>query len=348
MSSVDKRRRERIRTKKVQQRAENAALQSIPKSIGGHVTVTPGRTARRLRKSQKITKASFVEAVKADTQPFFEPETHEGSLRKRRSTRRLERLRREGIDPRRPEARVRQRGVVIPFSWRWLSGTLSIALLLTMYGMVASNVFIVNSIGVGPLRYLAPEEVYEIADVSNTHLFWIDAQDIEARLEANPSIADAQVFIGWPPNMVSIQIIERDPVLVWVQSNFPVWVDINGTVMFQRQDRPELVRVVYPEGQGILGVGDQVDRDIIAGALQLKAKFPTIEVLLYDDIKGLGYRDTRQGNSWVVWFGTGTQMEMKVLVYNEIVRANYPRIIFKEVDVSDHDHPTFTKLYPDQ
>jgi cell division septal protein FtsQ len=347
MSSVGKKRRERIRNKKQNQPAggEVALRPTKRAQPEGHVKAAPGKAARRLRRQQKISKDSFVETVVTDTQPERPPRL---TLRRRRSERHLEKLRREGIDPRRPEERVRAQGMVIPFSWRWLSGTLSILLVLILYGMVASDVFIVRSVSVGGERYMSREEVFELAGIANTHLFWINPREVEARIEENPSIADAQVFIGWPPNMVAIYIVERDPAIIWEQANFRVWVDVNGTVMFARRDRPDLVRIVYPDGEGVLGAGATIDREIVAAALQLKTKFPTIDVLLYDDIKGLGYRDTRQGNSWIVWFGKGTNIDMKVRVYNEIVRANYPTIIFREVNVSNADYPTFTKLYPDQ
>jgi hypothetical protein len=131
--------------------------------------------------------------------------------------------------------------------------------------------------------------------------------------------------------------------MVWEQGDFRVWVDVNGIVMFQREERTDLLRIVYPGDNEPLGVGATIDRNIVAGALQLKAKFPTIEVLIYDPIKGLGYRD---GRNWTVWFGVGANMDMKILVYDALVRAYYPAVQFLEVDVSDPDHPTFTDRFP--
>src|SRR5690606_6913527 len=182
-------------------------------------------------------------------------------------------------------------------------------------------------------RYLSPEQVFEAANIANKNLFWMDVEDIERRLEDNSSIADAQVFIGWPPNSVSIFITERDPALVWEQGNLRVWVDVNGIIMFQREERDDLLRIVY-QGDTIpdLDVNSTIDREVIAGALQLKAKLPSIKVILYDPIKGLGIRE--EGN-WKAWFGIGTDMERRLLVYQQIVRSYYPTIQFVEVDVSD-------------
>lgn len=349
MGTVDKRRRERIRAKQARLHSfSDEVLEPSsyglprPKNVGeGHVSMAPGKQARQRRRRHRLDKSSadelLAKSVLGANPAAAQPASAQVSLSKKRELRRRDRLRRSDSDPNRPETRVWVRGAVW-LSWRWLSGSLSIMMVVILYAMLASDVFIVDAIGVGGERYLSPAEVFEAANIANTHLFWIDPLEIEARLESNPSIADAQVFIGWPPNMVSIFITERDPALIWEQENFRVWVDVNGTVMFQRQERPDLLRIVYPEGEGIPGVGTRIDREVITGALQLKTKFPTIDVLLYDDVKGLGYRD---GRNWIVWFGTGANMEMKVLVYEAIVRANFPAIQLREVDVSDPDHPTF-------
>jgi hypothetical protein len=154
--------------------------------------------------------------------------------------------------------------------------------------------------------------------------------------------------------MVSIFVTEREPAAIWEVRGperealglepFRVWVDVNGTVIMNvREDRDDLVRIVDSSSEDPLGVGSKVDRTVIAGALQLKALFPDIDHLEYDPVKGLGYED---GRNWIVWFGTGTNMEMKSKVYDTIVRVNYPNIQFLEVDVSDPDHPYFVDRFP--
>jgi hypothetical protein len=376
VTSVDKRRRERIRAKRALREGEErseldesggpgnlSGARSKPLlQVDGHVQAAPGRQARRRRLSirreardkarQARTAAKQADESGADQPSFMllggsaaqAVSPKRPSLGQRRAGRRRERLRREGQAPHRPEERVRPLGVVW-ISWRWLSGGLTIALLVVLYAMLGTDVFIVDSVAVGGERYLTAEQVFEAADVANRHLFWIDPAAVEARLESSPGIADAQVYVGWPPNMVSILISERDPALIWEQGDFRVWVDVNGIVMYQREERRDLLRIVYPDQIEPLGVGSTIDREIVAGALQLKAKFPTIDVLLYDPIKGLGYRD---GRNWMVWFGVGTNMEMKLLVYDALVRSYYPAVQFREVDVSDPDHPVFVDRFANE
>jgi cell division septal protein FtsQ len=366
VTSVDKRRRERIRNKQAARHIasahsplddmieveEEGVARSLRVSTDGHVLKAPGRNARRRRLESRREARSSVRAANESgptlpSRMFFsvgaKAAAKPSSLSKRRSARQRLNMRRQGVDPARPEARVRPQGVVW-VSWRWFSGALSLSLIFVLYAMLGTNVFIVDSVAVGGEKYLTAEQIFEAAGVANKHLFWVDPLDVEERLESNPSIADAQVYVGWPPNMVSIVINEREPALIWEQGNFRVWTDINGIVMFQREERTDLLRIVSrQENIEPLGVGSTIDREVIAGALQLKAKFPSIEVLLYDPIKGLGYED---GRNWIVWFGVGTNMEMKVLVYDAIVRSYYPAIQFLEIDVSDPDHPSFTDRFP--
>lgn len=356
MFNTDRKRRERIRLKR-QQAAEQATddqnnTSLLPASTAksatddSHVRAAPGRSARKRRRKLRKAARNAQPTLAVDaTEPSnwlrhalaerlnLKPKT----LRQKRNLRQQEARR----DEKRPEARVRPMGVVW-ISWRWLSGSLSLFLLVVLYAMLGSQAFTVNTIAVGGERYVSPEWVFESTDLAGKNLFMIDANDIESRLESNPSIADAQVYVSWPPNAVSVVVAERDPALIWEQGDFRVWVDVNGTVMFQREERPDLVRVVHVgEDEEPLGVGNSIEREIVAGALQLHAKLPSIRVFFYDPAKGLGYFDERSEGNWRAWFGIGTDMERRLNVYEQIVRENYPSVQFAEVDVSNADYPVY-------
>jgi len=77
--------------------------------------------------------------------------------------------------------------------------------------------------------------------------------------------------------------------------------------------------------------------------LQLRSLFPNIEVLRYHPHKGLGYQD---GRGWEVWFGIGTDMPEKILIYEAIVANLQARGIQPgEVDVSNPDAPYYSVLW---
>lgn len=202
------------------------------------------------------------------------------------------------------------------FSWRLVSGTITLSLLGLLFLFFSTDFFYVHSIAVGGLRYLTKEEVFALTDIANLHIFWVDPVQVRENVLRSPTIADVDVQVGWPPQIVTILVEEREPVLVWEQSGVATWVDIQGRVMRQRDDRPELLRIVSEVNDGPLSQNVQVDISIVSGALQLRTLYPNITVLRYDPGKGLGYQD---GRGWLAWFGSGSNMPEKLKVYNQLV-----------------------------
>ncbi len=138
-----------------------------------------------------------------------------------------------------------------------------------LYLFLTMDAFYVSSVAIGGEKYLSREEIFRYSDIARRHIFWIDPEDVEARLEAVPNIADASVLVGWPPDMVQILVTEREPALIWEQG-VRVWVDVNGIVMKQREDRPDLLRVVVPNATDPIGVGERIPQTMVEGALFLQ------------------------------------------------------------------------------
>ncbi len=202
------------------------------------------------------------------------------------------------------------------FSWRIVSGTIALSLMGLLFLFFSADFFYVHSIAVGGLQFMTKEEVFALADIANLHIFWVDPAQVRANILRSPTIADADVQVGWPPQMVTILVEEREPVLIWEQAGVATWLDIQGRVMRQREDQSELLRIVSEVNDGPLGQNVQVDISVVSGALQLRTFYPNITVLRYDPGKGLGYQD---GRGWLVWFGSGTNMLEKLKVYNQLV-----------------------------
>ncbi len=238
-------------------------------------------------------------------------------------------------------------------SMRWFSGMLIVALVAVLFVLFTQGAFFIHEISVGGTQYLTPPEIFERSGLANEHIFWVDPAQVAATLEQDPSIANAQVEVGWPPNMVQIIITEREPALIWEQSGVRVWVDVRGQVMALRSDLNNLVRVVVENPsktvhagpcplQGmddVLGPGSCIDPDIVAGAIQFKGLYPNVTEMVYDPAKGLGYHD---GRGWVLWFGNGVDIVTKMSVYNTIVQnALTAGKQLIEVDVSNPDAPYY-------
>lgn len=228
-------------------------------------------------------------------------------------------------------------------AWRFFSGMLIICLLAVLFVFFNADAFYVNTIAVSGLRYLTTEEVFTLTEIAGMHIFWVDPEAVRQALQRSPMVADADIQVGWPPNMVQIVLDERQPALAWEQAGVVVWTDLQGRVMQQREERPDLLRIISePMIEGPLAVNVRVDSEVVNGALQLRSLFPEITVLRYHPDKGLGYND---GRGWEVWFGSGTDMPEKILVYDAIVANLLSRNIQPgEVNISNLDAPYYSTV----
>ncbi|MBI1281809.1 MAG: FtsQ-type POTRA domain-containing protein [Anaerolineaceae bacterium] len=227
-------------------------------------------------------------------------------------------------------------------SWRMFSGFIVISLSILLFLFFTADFFYVHSIAVGGLKYMTKEEVFALTNIANMHIFWVDPAEVKRNILRSPTVADADVQVGWPPQMVQIVIQEREPAVVWVQSSVPTWVDIQGRIMNQREDRPDLLKVLSDVQDGPLGQNVQLSVDIISGALQLKALNPTMTTVRYNPSKGLGYQDSR---GWLAWFGVGTDMPEKISIYNAMVNNLISRgIQVSEINIVNPDAPFYSAL----
>lgn len=241
------------------------------------------------------------------------------------------------------EAQVAERGG--RFRWRLVSLMIVLCLSAVLALFFVTDVFYVRSVAVGGLRYMTKEEVFTYAEIANLHLFWVDPDEVRESIMRYPTVADAQVRLGWPPNMVNIIVEEREPALIWEQNGTAFWVDIQGNVMALREDRPDLVRVVVddPLVEGPVGSGETLDEDIIYGVLQLQELRPDITSWRFDPGKGLGFRNA---NGWDIWLGVGTNMQEKLRIYETIAADIIARGIQPgEVNVVNPDAPYYSVLW---
>ena len=229
--------------------------------------------------------------------------------------------------------------------WRAIS-----ALIVLLFGGVlvlifTTDLFYVRAVKVRGLEYLTTEEVFAFADVANFHLFWLDPEAVRDNILRSLSIADATVELGWPPDMVNIQIEERQPVLIWSESGVDTWVDLQGRMMTARADLLGLIQINANVGafDEPLTDGRQLDEDIVFGALQMQELMPEITSLDYNPIHGLGWTNTE---GWQIWMGSGTGMGEKIKIYQALAQNLISRGIQPgEVNISNPDAPIYSVLW---
>jgi len=215
----------------------------------------------------------------------------------------------------RPRRAVRLGLPRLGLGWRLLSLGMVVGLASVLFLFFDGDPFYVHYVEVGGLRHMPPEEIYGLSGVANLHIFWVDPWKVAQAVERDPAVAGAEVEVRWP-SRVLIRVVEREPALVWEQAGVRTWVDVQGYVMPMRSDVPGLLRVVVDGIDEVIAPRSRIDPDIVSGALQLRALRPNIEVMFYHPTEGLGLLD---GRGWRVYFGKGTDMPQKLLVYETLV-----------------------------
>ena len=160
--------------------------------------------------------------------------------------------------------------------WRAASGALLLLLggLLVMF--FVSDVFFVRSIVARGNDLMPREEIFAYADIANYHMFWLDPAQIRDNVLRSPSVADAIGRLGWPPDLITILVDERQPAIIWSDGGAETWIDLQGRAMPARAEMPHVPRVnlVKADYAGRLPQAEDFSADTVLGALTLMERLP--------------------------------------------------------------------------
>lgn len=301
---------------------------------------------RRLRKQPKMRRMDT-----AVTMPRLSVPKNARRRRRRNQTRVV----------RAPIASLRQ----ILLSARWLSlGVLALSIYaLTLIGMDEN--FYLTAIPVEGVISVPATEVVQASNLAGSHIFAADPGTAAQQIMDNvPGIISAEVTLNWP-NQVQINVTEDSPIAIWVEGSNQFWVTRTGRLVPARSASLGLL-MIQSEVEGVAvatavpatPTGDEaadaaetavaepvsanmrfLPHDVLAGALQLKQLRPNIDRLYYRPSSGLSYQD---GRGWRVFFGTGTDMSQKLVVYETIVEELLAQGLTPQyVSVSNQEKPYY-------
>jgi cell division septal protein FtsQ len=257
-------------------------------------------------------------ATRTRSFPFVSAQAPAMAGSRRRSARRMEMPRRRSRSHRYEREGVLSALPSLPavrVGWRMASGAIVLLFGALLFYVLSTPDYFVDSVNLGGATYVSAQEIYRASGLGREHIFWVKPDVVKANIEKVPGIISAQVEIAWP-NQVSITVNERQPKLEWRQGGETVWVDAGGTIFPARAQLPDLLPVTVDDAVGPMSKGQGVPLAAIEGALQLQALRPNIELLHFDRKNGLSYQD---GRGWRGYFGVGTNMEVKLAVYETLV-----------------------------
>lgn len=224
---------------------------------------------------------------------------------------------------------------------QWLKRNLliigAVALIgLAGYGLFRTDWFYIYDIEVTGTHFISKEEVYTRTNLEGLHLFWLNPQDITARLQEEPLIEGVQIA-AFPPNQVRITVQERQPVAVWQTQGQSYFVDAGGTLFALRGDASTML-VIRNLNDDPAAAGEMVDGSIVQAAIALNQLMP--ERTAFDWAPGLGIGFLNESEYWV-HFGDYTRLNAKVAAYRAFTDQIKPEQKVTLLDLSVPEHPYY-------
>jgi hypothetical protein len=152
---------------------------------------------------------------------------------------------------------------------------------------------------------------------------------IPALMETNlrtaySDLESVKVRVGFP-NRITVDVVERIPVLAWYQNGVVTWIDDKGVAFRPRGEFPGLVQVAaddapphVPLDPNLPGYEQKfITSELVQALTGLAQVVPAGMPMTFDPQFGMGWQDPR---GWTVYLGQNTNdISMKKMVYQAIV-----------------------------
>ena len=254
-------------------------------------------------------------------------------------------------------------------SWRWLSGLIVMGLVVLLAMMWNSPMFQVQTIEVQGLQRLDAREINLVLGVQNASIFSLDPGKLTFELgKAFPEFLAVDVQVALP-NIVSVAVEERVPVLAWVNAQGMVLVDAGGisfparglvngdaaeSISFPVVDAPNMVMKPPDPAEteealkadGFV-LNPYVKRRILSpvqvqAILTMSESAPANAKIVYDPKHGMGWKDPA---GWIVYFGLdGAEMQQKLLMYAAVVKDLQSRNVTPEFISVEFVHAPYYRM----
>ncbi|MFW5940799.1 MAG: cell division protein FtsQ/DivIB [Chloroflexota bacterium] len=241
---------------------------------------------------------------------------------------------------------------------RWISLFLLVVCVAALGLIGTDEDFYLTTIPVEGVSSIPAAEIVEASGLGGAHIFAVHPGDAAASIMSVPGVISATVRLEWP-NAAHVSIAEETPVAVWEQGDEQYWVNERGVLVPARVDVPALLHIQSDQPAPSVATTAKlspsdaeeeedateeaaelfVPPDILQGALQLRELRPNIDRLSYSPSGGLSFED---GRGWRVYFGSGTDMDQKLVVYETMVDYLLEQGLSPEyISVSNQEKPFY-------
>lgn len=232
----------------------------------------------------------------------------------------------------RPKLRLRSISLPRPrLGWRFASFVLSLILGVGLYLAFNLPQLRVTEAQLTGNQLITPTEVNAVMNLAGQPIFTVKPAELETRLRLNyPELVSVQVSVDLP-NLVTVNVLERKPVIRWEQFGSYTWVAEDGVAFRPRGEVVGLISVVaesappvYAGEASLVSAQDGplnpvafISLEMVQAVQGLAGYVPPGQSILYDELMGFGWDDPR---GWRVYFGsTAHDVALKMRVYEAMV-----------------------------
>ncbi len=164
--------------------------------------------------------------------------------------------------------------------WRFLSFFISLLLGAALYLAWTLPMFRVSVAQVTGNQRITTDQINAVLNSAGQPIFTLLPSKLENRIRLNyPELASAKVTLSLP-NVVSVSVTERQPIILWQQNGAYAWVDENGIAFRPRGSADKLISVNAlaspPQGQpsanDVLSPIPYVSEDMVKAIQNPRAK----------------------------------------------------------------------------
>jgi cell division protein FtsQ len=187
--------------------------------------------------------------------------------------------------------------------------------------------FRVNAAQVTGNQVLSAADISSALNVTGRPVFLLVPADLETRLRLNyPELSAVHVSVTLP-NVLSVRVVERRPVIRWEQGGGYTWISEDGIAFRPRGELTGLISVnalSAPPAEANpstdpLTPAPFISSEMVRAVAGLAGHVPPGMTILYDASFGFGWNDPR---GWRVYFGTkASDVELKMRVYEAMVNS---------------------------
>ncbi|KUK45735.1 MAG: Putative cell division protein FtsQ [Anaerolinea thermophila] len=225
----------------------------------------------------------------------------------------------------------------LQLGWRFISGAIFFLSLAVVFSFASLDAFEITSINLNGSHRLGAEAILSQVDLVGKAIISVKPEVVKQEItESFPSVKSVKVSAGLPAS-VNIQVVERDPIILWQSEEMPLWIDAEGVTFPVRGEAETILTVLANGNPPEIAEIEETETDeeneeiasfleprypkttleFIHGMLALSEYLPEDTYFQYDPQFGLGWQDPR---GWLVYFGSNTsEIDIKLAEYETII-----------------------------